>query len=125
MNPFDFLNSINDTKKDLIKEDPQVEKDYAPFIANKSLSYFHDTLFFANEMNLNYHLPKKMQYDFLLYSITKKKRFSKWHKADKVDLVDLLCREYSYSKKRAIEVIDLLSKEQIDLIKEKYNTGGR
>jgi hypothetical protein len=125
MTPFDFANSINDTKKDLIAEDPTVEKEYAPFMVNKALSYFHDTLFFANEMNRNYHLSKKMQYDFLLHSIPKRKRFSKWHKAEKVVDLDLVCREYSYSKKRALEVIDILSSEQLKALKEKYKTGGR
>lgn len=125
MTPFDFVNSINDTKKDLIAEDPTVEKEYVPFMANRSLSYFHDTIFFANEMNINHQLSKKMQYDFLLHSVPKRKRFSKWHKADKVDSLDLICREYSYSKKKALEVLDMLSSEQLKDIKEKYRTGGR
>jgi hypothetical protein len=125
MTPFDFVNSINDTKKDLIAEDPTVEKEYAPFMVNKALSYFHDTVFFANEMNRNYHLSKKMQYDFLLHSIPKRKRFSKWHKADKVTDLDLVCKEYEYSKKRALEVIDILSAEQLKDLKDKYKIGGR
>ncbi len=79
MSPFDFLNSINDTKKDLF-EDPQAEKDYNAFLVNRGLSYFPDTILFANEMNIKRDTPKQWQFDFLRLAIPKKKRFSKWHK---------------------------------------------
>ena len=82
MSPFDFLNAINLTKKDLFAEDPLSEKDYAPFIVNRGLSYFPDTVLYANEMNRNAHIAKDWQFSFFLNTITKKKRFSKWHKKD-------------------------------------------
>ena len=76
MSPFDFLNAINDTKVDLFT-DPQADKDYNAFLINRGLSYFPDTIFYANEMNKSDHIDKKMQFDFLMNSITKRKRFSK------------------------------------------------
>ena len=125
MNPFDFLNSICDTKKDLIKEDPMCEKEYAAFLVNRGLSYHYDTVMFANEMNRNHHLDKKMQYYFYLNVISKKKRFSKWHKAEKIEDVDLICSVYGYSKKKALEAIKTMSKDDIERVKEIYKVGGR
>lgn len=125
MNVFDFVNSINDSKKNLIAEDKNNEKEYVPFIVNKSLSYFYDTVLFSNEMNRYHHLSKKMQYEFYLNAISKKKRFSKWHKADKKEDVDFIMKEYNYSRKRAYEVLDLLSEKSIKELKEGYSVGGR
>ena len=76
----EFLNSINISKENLIQKDLKLEKDYLPFVVNKCFSYFLDTIFYANRMNSLPFLDKKMQYDYLLYSTTKRKRFSKWIK---------------------------------------------
>lgn len=125
MSPFDFLNSINETKQDLFV-DPTVEKDYNAFIVNKGLSYFPDTILFANEMNKYRDAPKKWQYDFLRNAIPKKRRFSKWHKKDvPTDLIQLICKHYKYSEQKAYEVMDLLSPEQIESIRTQYDVGGR
>jgi hypothetical protein len=85
----DWLNSINQTKQNLIDEDPSLEKEYAPYIINRCLSGQVDTVLFANEMNLNHHLDKDMQYSFYLNSIRKRRRFSPWIHKDKVK--DLEC----------------------------------
>ena len=125
MNIWDFVNSINYTKIDLF-EDPQAEKDYVPFIVNKSLSYFPDTLFYMNEMNSRSHLSKKMQFDFLRYSVTKKKRFSKWSKKETIaEDIAAICSYYKYSKAKASAVMSILTREQIDQIKEEMSKGGK
>jgi hypothetical protein len=126
MNPFDFLNEINSGKKDLIREDPQNEKDYVPFMVNRGLSYFADTIMYANEMNRVSGVPKLWQHDFFLNSISKKKRFSKWHKkeADSQSL-QLVMEYYKYSNKRAQEVMDILSPDQLKMIEEKLYKGGK
>ena len=82
MTPFDFLNAINLTKKDLIAEDPQAEKEYLPYLINRGLSYFPDTILYANEMNQRWEAPNEWQFSFFLNTISRKKRFSKWHKKD-------------------------------------------
>lgn len=82
MSFFDYLNAINTTKKDLMKEDPLSEKDYVPFMINRGLSYFPDTIMYANEMNKYSSIPKDWQFAFYMHSIKPKKRFSKWHKKD-------------------------------------------
>lgn len=125
MSPFDFLNSINSTKKNLF-EDPQVEKDYSSYLINRGLSYFPDTILYANEMNQNFNIDKKWQFDFLVNTITPKKRFSKWYKKEVVvELVKLIQNHYKYSESKALEVIDLLTPSQIDEIKSQYDLGGR
>lgn len=126
MSFFDFLNSINDSKKDLLKEDPLSEKDYIPFMVNRGLSYFGDTVLYANEMNMKSNVPKKWQYHFYLYGIKKKKRFSKWHKKDpSSDDLKLIMNEYGYSAKKAMEALSILTEDQLKTIRDKYYTGGR
>ena len=126
MSPFDFLNAINLTKKDLIREDPLNEKDYSPFMVNRGLSYFADTVMMANEMNRHSGIPKVWQNDFFLNTISKKKRFSKWHKkeADSKNLL-LIMEYYKYSTERAKEVLDILSPDQLTMIEEKLYKGGK
>lgn len=121
--PFDFLNSINVTKKNLIQE-PQDEKEYVPFIVNRGLGYFQDTVMLANEMNVNCHIDNKMQYDFLKSTVRKRKRFSKWLKAEDDKKVDLLIEYYGYNRSTAKSVADLFDKQAITDIKKRLNKGG-
>jgi len=125
MTPFDFINAINLTKQNLF-EDPQADKDYLPFIVNRGLSYFPDTILYANEMNRNSSIPKDWQFSFFLNTIPKKKRFSKWSKKDQETETLALVKEYfGYSSGKAIEVLGLLSEDDISMIKEKLNKGGK
>ena len=125
MTPFDFINAINLTKKNLF-EDPQAEKDYVPFLVNRGLSYFPDTVLYANEMNRNSGIPKDWQFSFFLNTIPKKKRFSKWHKKDADSESLILVKEYfGYSSEKALEALSILSDEQLAMIKEKLYKGGK
>lgn len=126
MNFFDFLNAINVTKKDLIKEDPQSEKEYVPFMVNRGLSYFHDTIMYANEMNKYASIQKKWQFDFYRNSIPKKKRFSKWHKKDQnSDDLNLVMNAYNYSSEKAAIALEILTDEQLKELRASYSQGGR
>lgn len=126
MSPFDFLNAINTTKKDLLREDPLNEKDYSPYMVNRGLSYFSDTVMMANEMNKHSGIPKKWQNDFLLTTISKKKRFSQWHKKEKnSESLQLVMDYYKYSTERAKEVLSIFTDDQIEIIKQKMYRGGR
>lgn len=126
MNFFDFLNAINVTKQDLIKDDPQSEKEYVPFMINRGLSYFHDTIMYANEMNKYASVPKKWQFDFYRNSIPKKKRFSKWHKKDQnSDDLNLVMNAYNYSSEKAAVALEILTDEQIKNLRDSYSQGGR
>ena len=124
MSPFEFLNSINDTKKDIMIDDLD-EKDYISFMINRSLSYFPDTVCIANEMNRYHHLDKKLQYHFLINIIRKRKRFSKWIKPDLDSDIGVVKEYYGYSNEKARQVLTLLSSEQIEELRKKVNKGGR
>lgn len=126
MTPFDFINAINLSKEDLFKTDPTANKEYKPYIVNMGLSYFHDTIAQANAMNQYHSIPNEWQFNFLLNSVTKKKRFSKWHKADKAtESMKLVQEYYGYSSDKAKEALSLLSDEQLKLIEQKLNKGGK
>lgn len=125
MSPFDYINAINFTKQNLF-EDPQAHKDYNAWIVNKGLSYFPDTLLYANEMNRHYGIPKNWQFSFLLNSITKKKRFSKWSKKDTISESLRLVKEYyGYSNEKAKQALSVLSDEQLAMIEQKLYKGGK
>ena len=123
-NPFDFINSINYTKKDIMTDD-LIEKDYNAFLTNRSLSYFVDSVIFANEMNKNPHLDNRLQFHFFINTIRKRKRFSKWLKPKTEDEVEAIKIYYGYSNEKARQAINLLTSEQIKDIKKKVNKGGR
>jgi hypothetical protein len=126
MSPFDFINAINLTKKDLFVEDPLAKKDYTPFIVNRGLSYFPDTVLYANEMNFHCDIPEDWQFYFFLNSISKKKRFSKWHKKDAETESFRLVKEYfGYSDEKVKEALSILTDNQLVMIKEKLYKGGK
>ena len=120
----DWLNSINQTKKNLIDEDPSIEKNYPPYIINRCFSGHLDAVMFANEMNMYSFLPKKMQYDFFINILRTKRRFSPWIRKDLVDNLDCVKRYYGYSNEKAKQALKILSKEQLDFIKSKFEIGG-
>ena len=121
--PFDFANAINQTKKDIMVDDLE-EKSYSSYMVNRSLSYFPDTVLFANEMNIKHHLDNKLQFHFLLNTIRKGKRFSKWAKADNPKDIEVVKEYYGYSNEKAKVAITLLSDEQINELRLKVNKGG-
>jgi hypothetical protein len=94
------------------------DKEYLPFIVNKSLSYFNDTLFHANEMNIHYHLSKQIQYEYLLHQVRPRKRFSKWLKKTEDKDIEYISKYYNISNKRATEYKTLLTKSQLQKIRD-------
>ena len=124
MTPFDFINAIMQSKKNLIV-DEETEKEYVPFIVNRGLSYHRDCLLYANEMNRHHFIDKKLQHDFLINTVRSKKRpFVKWAKPEKSDDLECLKTVYQFSDSKAREAARILSKEQIQQLKEKTQTGG-
>ena len=123
----DYLNAINFSKKNLLDtEDEDWEKKYPPFIINKCLSMHYDTLMQANEMNGYHFLPKKLQFNFFINSVRKKKRFGgKWFKPSQLKDLDYIKEYYGYSNEKAKVALDILNDEQISAIKTKLNKGGR
>ncbi len=121
----DWLKTINQTKKNLIDEDPSLEKEYSPYIINRCLSGHLDCIMFVNEMNKYHFLPKKIQYDFLLNSLRTKKRFAPWLRKDTIKDLDNVKRYYGYSDEKAKQALRILSKKQLNFIQSKFETGGK
>lgn len=124
MNPFDYLKSINTSKKNIMVDDI-TEKEYNAFIINKGLSFFPDTVLMANEMNINHHLDNRLQYDFLINIIKKKKRFTKWVKPQEVANLEIVKEYYGYSDEKAKSVLSLLNNGQIEELKQRIYKGGK
>lgn len=125
--PFLYLNSINYTKGDLMtgtENDELAEQDYKPFLINRGLSMFPDTIMYANDMNIKSHLDSKLQYHYLLNSVRPKKRFGKWVKKVASDDVEAVQQYFQYNDEQALMATSLLSSEQLQQIKEKLSKGG-
>jgi hypothetical protein len=121
----DWLNSINQTKENILDEDLYLEKEYPPYIINKCLSGHIDCIMYANEMNINHRLSKKLQYDFYINIIRIKKRYSPWVKKEKIKDIEYVKSYYGYSNEKAEQALKILSKEQINFIKQKLDVGGK
>ena len=124
MNPFEYLNAINDTKKDIMIDDI-AEQGYNAFMINRGLSYFHDTILMANEMNQKAHIDNRLQFDFLINIVRKKKRFSKWMKQSSASDVEVVKEYYGYSNEKARQALSLLTPEQLKALEKKVTKGGR
>ena len=122
----DYLNAINNTKEPLMdSEDETWEKKYPPFVVNKCLMPFQDTIFIVNEMNQLPNIDKKLQFDFFLNSLRARKRYSPWAKATKLENLEYVKEFYGYNNEKAKAALDILDDEQISAIKQRTNKGGR
>ena len=123
----DYLNAINFTKQDLLDTDDITwEKKYPPFVINRCLSMFYDTLAHANEMNGFHFLDNKVQFRFYINSIRKKKRFGgKWLTQTKLKDLEYVKEYYGYSNEKAKQALNILTEKQIEEIKKSLNKGGR
>ena len=121
----DYLNTINQTKQYLMDEDPGWEKNYPSFVINKCMSQHLDTIMIANEMNQYPGLDRKMQYDFFINIVRPRKRFSPWGKKQKVKDLELVKQYYGYSTEKALQALRILSPEQLEIIRDKLNKGGK
>jgi len=122
----DYLNAINQTKESLMDgEDETWEKKYPPFVVNKCLMPFQDTILFVNEINQLPNIDKKLQFDFFLNSLRPRKRYSPWAKASKLDNLEYVKEFYGYNNEKAKAALDILDDEQIATIKERTNKGGK
>ena len=124
MNPFQYIASINNTKKDLMVDDA-AEKAYSPFMVNRGLSYFQDTVLLANEMNRASHIDHRMQYDFLRIAIRKRKRFSRWMKKTSHARIEVIKEYYGYSDAKAEAISDMIGDDDIKEMQAYLSKGGK
>ncbi len=123
MNPFEFVNAVTHSKQDLMKED--VERFYQPFLVNRALSYFPDTVMYANEMNIHNNIDSKLQFHFFLNTLRPAKRFAKWVKKEEDNNLTAIMEYYDYGPEKAKQALSVLSSEQLIIIKQKLEKGGR
>ena len=122
----DYLNAINHTKEKLMDtEDEEWERKYSPFIVNKCLAPFQDTILLVNEINQYPNIDKKLQFDFLINSLRPRKRFTPWVKAKKLDDIEYVKEFYGYNNEKAKVALTILNDDQIATIKQKLNKGGK
>jgi len=112
LSPFDFVKSINEKTENLIQVQPEVEKDYLPYMVNRALSFSPDTILYANSMNQRWTLDKKLQYDFLYGSVRRRRRYDKWMKREEDEMLPLVMELYQVNQRRAAEYLSLLTDEQ-------------
>jgi hypothetical protein len=124
MSPFDFVNAISQSKKDLM-EDPAIERLYQPFLVNKALSYFPDTAMYANEMNRRHLTDSKLQFQFFLNTVRPARRFAKWVKKQEDDDLAAVMEYYGYGPEKAKSALSILSSDQLITIKQKLEKGGQ
>ena len=122
MNPFDFVKSITYTKQDIMND--LNESEYESFLVNRALSYHQDCLLYANEMNRRFELSVRLQYHYLLNTIRKRKRFAKWIKPEKIDDLNIVMEYYQVSRAKAEEYLNILSENNIAVLRKKMNKGG-
>ena len=121
----DWLNPINLTKENLLENDPTSKKSYPPYIINRCLSGHLDCVLLVNEMNKYHFIDKDLQYSFYLNTVRKRKRFSPWLRKDKIEDLDYVKQYYGYSNEKALQVLKILSNEQINFIKQRLEIGGK
>lgn len=127
MNPFDWINSISQNKKDLMSNtanDVLAEKEYPAYFINKGLSYYPDTILHANEMNVHHHLDNRLQYSYFLNSIRPMRRMARWAKKEDSNDIEIIKEYYKVSGAKASTMLSLLSSDQLNSIKEELQKGG-
>lgn len=111
----ELLPNLLQGKEPILEE----EKDYNPYITNRALTAYLDTILYANQMNQFPGLDRKMQYDYLFYSIRKKRRpFQPWMKAVNDETLSAICEYFQCSRRKGKENINILTKDQIKEIIE-------
>jgi len=125
LSPFDFINSISSpSKPNLMAGDPESKKQYLPYIVNRQLSYFQDTVLLSNEMNQSHKLDNQMQYDFLRHTVRAKKRFAKWIKPEEIEDINVVAEYYGMSKEKARAALSILDKSAIESMRKSIFCGG-
>lgn len=124
LTPFDYINSIGYSKKNIMDSDDE-EKSYSAFMVNRGLSQFQDTILFANEMNIHHHLPSKLQYDYFINTIrSRKRRSGKWAKVVENNDLSAIMDYYAINKQKASDILRILTVDQLSIIKTRLEAGG-
>ena len=127
-NPFVYVDSVSHTKKNLMRgteNDELAEKGYNSYLTNRSLSYHSDSILFANEMNMRSQLDSKQQYEYLLNTLRKRKRFAKWKKQTPTVAVEMIMEYFGYGRAEAEQAMRVLTDDQLTMIEKALDKGGK
>lgn len=123
LSPFDFIKSVSNSKKDLMKDNPDNVKDYKAYVVNHGLSFYPDTVLIANDMNLYPEIPVASQYYYYMGAIRKSNRYSEWHKLKKNEDLDLVQKVYQVRREIAKQYLKLLSTDDLTKLRDLTETG--
>jgi nitrogen regulatory protein PII-like uncharacterized protein len=119
----DIIPSIQQTKKVVVTQEN--ERDYVPFVVNRSISFHLDMVMAANQMNMMPSAEGLLQYHYLLNTVRSYKRpFQKWQKLSSNDDLEAIKEYFNYSNEKAKEALTVLSNDQLEKIKKNLNKGG-
>jgi hypothetical protein len=127
-NPFTYVDSVSYSKKNLMRgseNDELSEKGYKPYLTNRSLSYHQDSVLYANEMNQRPQLDNKQQYEYLLNTLRKRKRFAKWKKQEPDASVEMIMEYFGYGRAKAEQAMRVLTDDQLTMIESALDKGGK
>lgn len=117
-----ILKSINMKTEQLDRE--FISAEYAPFIVNRILSNFLDTVLLVYEMDNRSYLSKYEQYLYYYTNVRKRSRFAPWHKIHTHKYLDIVMEYYGYSRERAVDALKILKEEELVIIEQKLYKGG-
>lgn len=121
---FEYVKAVTLTKDVSVLDDPSFDKNYVPFVVNRALSYFQDTVMAANLMNERHWLDKKLQFTFLLNTLRPRKRFSKWLKHNVSEDARVVAEYYGCSLRQALPLTSLHSSDQLTYMRTRIDKGG-
>jgi hypothetical protein len=113
LKPWDVIKDVTNDKKRLVYSDNEAE--YNKYLTNKALSYFADTVHYANAMNVMHGLDGLMQHDFLFHGVTRRRRYAKWNKRD-TEVVAAVGEYLGLGPAKAREAIRVLADDVISSI---------
>ena len=132
MTIFDWVNNILVSKKHWNEFTEDEQKKFSPFIINRWLSMDNEFIEIVNYFQ-KYSiglLESKEIYKWYCDVLPKGRRFNKYiknKKQKKYDelLINTLCKYFECSKLEASEYIQLINKEDLIIILEKYGTSSK
>lgn len=104
-----------------------INQEYNPWVVNTALSYHFDMVLLVAEINKIPNIDRQMQYDFYFHGVKKKKRpYIPWIKKKvKNEDIEAIKELYEVSYKKAEEILDLCSPDDLVKLRKMVDKGGK
>ena len=119
-----FFDEITFGKDDKCFTDGEIERFYSPYLIVRILACYQDLIPICDMVNCM-DLSKKDHFLFLLHTVPKKKRRMVYSRKSIDDRVNIIGEFYGISTAKAYEYSKILTNDQIAIIQERLNNGGR